>query len=233
MVSDVRSSVPAAIFAQLYRWYFATLRITALLPDGSTMSASDYAFGSEIYALAERDSVTMAGLTLGRRFTVLVAHGRDGDWASATLEALGCRIVRGSSRLGGASAFITLVRDRRVAGGPAALVVDGPLGPPGVAKAGAAMLAVKTGLPLRILGVAVRHRVVLRGTWAGFEIAWPFARVVIAVQDVSDPASAGDLDHDALARELTRELARARQRATAHLRHPRRVLANPEGAASR
>ena len=43
---------------------------------------------------ASATRLTLAG-GCGRGYTVLIAHGRDGDRASLALEALGCRIVRG------------------------------------------------------------------------------------------------------------------------------------------
>ncbi len=212
----MRRAVPRPVIAlltRLYRLYYATLRVVTLLPDGSAGTPAEYPFGSEIFALAERDTVALAGIMAGRRFTVLVAQGRDGDWATAALRAMGCTVVRGSSRRGGVEALVALIDDRRQPSGPAALVVDGPLGPAGVAKPGVAALAAKTGLPICALGAAARREVTLNGTWARIHIPLPFTRVALALEAVPPAAPGGRDDPARRADEVTRALARARQRA--------------------
>ncbi len=206
-----------ALFAGLYRLYYRTLRVTALLPDGTAIAPDDYPFGIEIFAATEADSVALAGLMARRNFTVLVAHGRDGDWVSAALGALGCRIVRGSSRRGGVEALRALAADRAIARGPVALVVDGPLGPAGVAKGGAAMLSKRTGLPICAIGAAARRRMTLRRTWARMYIPLPFTRVVLALES---PASDEVCGTSVGAEGVTRALSRARGRARDAMNRP-------------
>jgi hypothetical protein len=118
----------AWVAAWCYRAYFATLRTRALLPDGSLIAPRDYPYGRQIFALCERDALALGGILTGRRFAVLVAHGRDGDLAAAVLAALGCRVVRGSSARGGAGALRALVPLLDQTLEPLGLVVDGPPG---------------------------------------------------------------------------------------------------------
>ena len=218
------------LLARLYRVYFVTLRIVVLLPDGAATTLAAYPFGAEIFALSERDTVALAGVMAGRRFTVLVAPGRDGDWATVGLEALGCTVVRGSSRRGGIEALVALIGDRQTPRGPAALVVDGPLGPPGVAKAGAVVLAARTGLPICAISAVARRRLTLTRTWAQIYIPLPFTVMVVALEAMAPDASAARGDQVQGAAEVTRAVARARQRAQDAVLEPREAALDRAGA---
>jgi hypothetical protein len=155
--------------------------------------------------------------------TVLVAPGRDGDRASAALEAIGCRIVRGATGRGGAAALRRLIHDLRRSDSPAGLVVDGPLGPARRARGGAVVLAARTGRPLRALGVAVRRALVFSKTWSGIFLPLPFSIVTIGVVDVPPARPGRPADVATLGQELTEHLALARQRA-------RQAMGKPAGA---
>lgn len=189
------------LIARLYRAYYATLRLHAILPDGSiARSASQYPFRSEVFALCERDAIAFGGVLTGRGFATLVAPGRDGDWAAALLEALGCRVIRGASRRGGAEALRTLVTHLRNMPEPLGLVVDGPLGPAGRAKRGGAVCALATGRPLCALGAAARHAVVIPNTWSGIYVPLPFTRVEIALEHLPiDPRLTAESNEDVTA----------------------------------
>ena len=200
------------IVAWIYRVYYATLRVRYVLPDGTSGRAADFAMRGSLFAVCERDALALSGLMAARRFSVIVAHGRDGDWATALLEAIGCRVMRGSSRRGGAAAMRGLVRGVADDDAPVGMVVDGPLGPDGVAKPGAAWCAAHTGRRLIALGVAPSRAIWFRATWSGMFLPLPFTTVTIAVQP-----SAGRIDADdvlAATARLTTDLALARRRAT-------------------
>lgn len=203
-------SAPIAI---LYRRYYGTLKIVGLLADGTTCTPETYPFPPEIYAVSERDSFALAGIVSARRFTVLVTLGRDGDWVSAALQRLGCTIVRGSSKRGGPEALAAMIRDQQESPGATAIVVDGPLGPAGVAKPGAAILAARTGRPLYAIGAAARRAVTLRRTWAGMFIPAPFTIVAVATEAVDPPSSLDERDVRSTTDAVTAALRRARARA--------------------
>jgi lysophospholipid acyltransferase (LPLAT)-like uncharacterized protein len=208
----------AALVTPLYRAYFATLRVQGRLADGSTVEPGRYPFGAEIFALCERDALALAGIMAHARFTVLVTLGRDGDWASGILAKLGCGVIRGSSLRDGARALTQLIRTMREGDAPGAIVVDGPLGPPGEAKSGILLCAQRTGRPIRALGVAARHQFVFRRTWSQLYLPLPFTRVVVACEDPLSVPASGDRELLAqLTRELNTRLAVARQRARAEL----------------
>lgn len=204
------------LLARLYRALHATLRVEGLLPDGSRTTPGTYPFGREIFALSERDALALGGVLSSARFTTLVARGRDGDWATEVAEALGGKVVRGATGRGGSRALAELLRALPSDDGPLALVVDGPLGPAGEAKPGAVLCAARTGRPLRAVAAAARREVVLGSTWSRLWLPLPFSRVVVAVEEPLPVGEApGRASREALARELSARLSRARERAVA------------------
>ena len=84
--------------AWIYRAYYATLDVRHIRPDGQGGRAQAYDMRAHVFAIREGDALALAGLMTRRRFTVIVSHGRDGDWAAGLLMALGCRVLRGSTR---------------------------------------------------------------------------------------------------------------------------------------
>lgn len=221
-------------FALLYRAVFATWRFTGLLPDGTEIAPLDYGFSREIFALSERDAIALAGVTAAHGFAVLVANGRDGDWAAAMLTGLGCRVARGATQRGGMQALVDLLRLFGQAPTPAGIVADGPLGPVGRAQPGVMWCAARTGRPARALAAAAARALVFRGSWSGLYVPLPFSRIVIACEaPLCLNADASREDIDLATAELTRRLGTARQRAldglhaglraTPRARHHRRV----------
>ncbi len=204
------------VLTALYRVYYRTLRIRLVLPDGRVISPAEYPFGRQIFALCERDVVALAGIMAGRGFRVLVAHGRDGDWATVALEALECHVVRGASRRRGAAALLSLVRQLEASAAPGGFVVDGPLGPGGEAKPGAILCARATGRSICPLGAAAQRAIVFARAWSRIYLPLPFSRVVISC---GAPLTAADAHTrtaiEALARALTASLSRTR----AHAEH--------------
>ena len=120
---------------------------------------------------------------------VMVSHSKDGHMQARALGVLGLRVVRGSSSRGGARALAAMIRGLRTGGCDAAFAVDGPRGPYGVVKEGAAVAAARSGGLIVPMGSAVvRGKVFLRA-WDRFVLAWPFSRVVV-VLGAPVPASA-------------------------------------------
>jgi lysophospholipid acyltransferase (LPLAT)-like uncharacterized protein len=208
--------VAIVALAHAFRLYAATLRVRVALPDQRIIRVDDYVFGPDIFALSERDIILVALVTMGRPFTVLVAYGRDGDWASTAARALGHRVVRGSSRLGGAQALIELGAGLSQSPHPAALVVDGPLGPAGYPKPGIILLAARTLRAVRPIGARVKWRIVFKRAWSQIYLPLPFSRVWIVVGDpcvYGPPASPTEIE--TAVEDLARRLASAHQAAAA------------------
>jgi len=127
-----------------------------------------------------------------RGSAVLVSLSADGDLQVGVMRTLGLHVVRGSSSRGGSSGFKGLVRAQRRRGADVVFAVDGPRGPAGRVKPGAAELARLCGAPLLPLGVASSASWVLRRTWDRFELPRPFARVVIVAGPLLDPGASSD-----------------------------------------
>jgi lysophospholipid acyltransferase (LPLAT)-like uncharacterized protein len=112
---------------------------------------------------------------------VMVSASRDGDLIADTIERFGLRAVRGSSgRFGGEAlqAMIDGLRTNAVSGG---IIVDGPKGPPLVAKAGAIVLARATGLAI-VPGAWWTTPILRVKSWDRTIVPLPFGRIVFAFE---------------------------------------------------
>ncbi len=132
----------------------------------------------------------------GRGMRVLVSRSRDGDLGAALAEALGYRVLRGSSSRGGVAALKRIARELEAEGGWIALVADGPRGPRGACKPGAAWLSARTGLPVACAAARAPLGVTLGG-WAKVRAPLPFSRVHVRLSSPFRPETS-----DALQREM-------------------------------
>ena len=124
---------------------------------------------------------------------VMVSHSADGAIQARALGLLGFRVVRGSSSRGGARGLAAIVRGLRRGDADAAFAVDGPRGPYGDVKPGAALAAERSGGVLVPMGSAVAHGKTFSRAWDRFALAWPFARVVVVLgAPIEAPAAATD-----------------------------------------
>jgi len=132
--------------------------------------------------------------------SALISESRDGELIARTAQALGGNVVRGSSSRGARQGFLGLLR--RARHGDCLLITpDGPRGPRYVAQGGVALLAAKARLPVVPLGFGFSQALEF-GSWDGFTIPVPGARVVVSYGEPIDVA------HDA--DEAALEAARAR-----------------------
>jgi lysophospholipid acyltransferase (LPLAT)-like uncharacterized protein len=203
----------APLVAALYRMYFATLRVRVMCGDGRTIRPQDYVFGSEMFAVCERDLLALAGTIVGHGIVTLVAPGRDGDWVSAAFEAIGCRTIRGATDRGGARALRQSIRELQAWRGPGCFVVDGPLGPAGHAKPGVLLCAAACRRPVVAVGAAARHQFTFNKTWSGMYLPLPFTEVAIVLQPFATAGTGDSAAAKAACRELTIRLAEARHHA--------------------
>jgi lysophospholipid acyltransferase (LPLAT)-like uncharacterized protein len=123
----------------------------------------------------------------------MVSHSADGAIQARALGLLGFRVVRGSSSRGGARGLAAIVRGLRRGDADAAFAVDGPRGPYGDVKPGAALAAQRSGGVLVPMGSAVAHGKTFARAWDRFALAWPFARVVVVLgAPIEAPAAAAE-----------------------------------------
>jgi hypothetical protein len=146
---------------------------------------------------------------------IMVSASRDGDLIAHTMARFGLRSARGSSKHGGDAALQGMIDEVNAARCSAGMIVDGPLGPAGIAKRGVILLARETGLPIVPGNWWARPRLQF-GSWDRTILPLPFARMVFAFEPALQvPPDADDATVESLREELTRRLARARATARA------------------
>ena len=153
---------------------------------------------------------------------VMVSSSRDGDLIADTIERFGLVAVRGSSGRRGGEALREMIdglRTNAVSGG---IIVDGPKGPPLVAKAGAIVLARATGLPI-VPGTWWTTPILQVKSWDRTIVPLPFARIVFAFEEpLVVGADTTDDEIEAHRADLTRRLLAARAKAQDAVRPSRR-----------
>jgi lysophospholipid acyltransferase (LPLAT)-like uncharacterized protein len=232
MIALNRGLRPLAFVAShLFALWMRTLRVHFSMPDGSTRSAADYPMNGVIFALSERDLLATIPAVDHRDCHVLVAEGSDGDWAVAMTSRFGLHFVRGSSLTHGARALRSLNAALRNNEHPAAIFVDGPLGPAGSVKEGVVACAANTGRKIVPVAAAAHPCIVFRRSWAAHYLPLPFARVVIATADpISVVATASRSDYAIMSSAIAATLGRLRQLALQEVErksvHPREVRAS-------
>jgi lysophospholipid acyltransferase (LPLAT)-like uncharacterized protein len=151
---------------------------------------------------------------------VMVSHSDDGAIQARALGLLGFRVVRGSSSRGGARGLAAIVRGLRAGDSDAAFAVDGPRGPYGEVKPGAALAAQRSGGVLVPMGSAVANGKTFTRAWDRFVLAWPFARVVVVLGAPIEAASPGCPERPETSVALRDAIAEANEAAFAALADP-------------
>jgi len=158
-------------------------------------------------------SIMLPFVYRGRGACIMNSTHRDGEIVTRVLERFGISSTRGSSTRGAVPGLLGLLRAHR-RGADLALIPDGPKGPAGVAKGGAAELAVATGSPLFPMAVSCSKGWRL-GTWDRMLLPRPFARMVLVVGEPLRAAAGahhGD-ERERLRAELERRLREATREA--------------------
>jgi lysophospholipid acyltransferase (LPLAT)-like uncharacterized protein len=158
-----------------------------------------------VFAFWHGQQMGLMGVRRRRPIAALVSWSRDGEWQTGVMRSLGISVLRGSSSRGGSVGLRRIVRAIR-RGHDAAFAVDGPRGPLGRPKPGAAEAALLGGALLVPVAGAASRRCVLAKSWDRFELPLPFARVAVVVGRPLDEAEAAR--H---AGALGRAIDRARQ----------------------
>ena len=159
-----------------------------------------------------------------RRIVVLTSKSFDGEYIARFIQRFGYGAVRGSSTRGGVGAVVELVRLMR-GGCTTAFTIDGPKGPPRVAKLGAVLLAKKSGHPILPVTMALERRWIAR-TWDSFQVPKPFSRACVFVAPpIYVPPDADEPMLEAKNKELQTaldDLTERDEKWRASLRSPRR-----------
>jgi lysophospholipid acyltransferase (LPLAT)-like uncharacterized protein len=126
-----------------------------------------------------------------RKIVVLTSQSFDGEYIARFIQRFGYGATRGSSTRGGVGAVVEMVRLMR-AGCTTAFTIDGPKGPPRIAKMGSVLLAKKTGQPLLPVTMALARYWTIP-SWDSFQIPKPFTRArVMVAPPVYVPTDADD-----------------------------------------
>lgn len=116
-----------------------------------------------------------------KKIVALISKSKDGDLLAKILKSWKYRVVRGSSHIGGEVALGILV-DYAKNKNSISVTPDGPTGPAHKMKAGAVITAKKSGLPVILIGVGVKRKIVL-GSWDGFEVPKFFSAVKVVYSE--------------------------------------------------
>ena len=139
-----------------------------------------------IFACTHQDIVdcynAMPRLFPGRKLAAMVSYSRDGNLASMVLQALGYRIVRGSSSRGGGEALL-MMRSTLLDGGSIVFASDGPKAPLGDIKPGPVFLAARSEAPLLPVRAWGLNRFRFRKSWAKACFSTPFLPIVVCIGD--------------------------------------------------
>lgn len=114
-----------------------------------------------------------------RRIVVLNSKSFDGAYMGRVIQRFGYGVVKGSSSSGGVGAMVEMLRLMRK-GCTTGFTVDGPNGPPYVAKMGPVLLAKKSGHPMLPITTALK-RYWKAPSWDSLQIPKPFTRARVYV----------------------------------------------------
>ncbi|MEP6921949.1 MAG: lysophospholipid acyltransferase family protein [bacterium] len=167
--------------------------------------------GLPIYSFWHDRIFAMTYWFRNRGIIVLTSKSFDGEYIARFIQRFGYGAVRGSSTRGSVGAVVELVRLMR-AGCTTAFTVDGPTGPPYVAKMGPVLLAKKSGQPIMPMTMVLRHYW-KAPTWDDFQVPLPFTRArLYMAPPIYVPADADDAVLEAKREELQRALDEANRR---------------------
>jgi lysophospholipid acyltransferase (LPLAT)-like uncharacterized protein len=140
-----------------------------------------------------------------RRIVVMTSQSFDGEYIARFIQRFGYGAARGSSTRGGVGAVVEMARLMR-AGCTTAFTIDGPKGPPRVAKMGSVLLAKKTGQPVLPVTMALKRYWTVP-SWDSFQIPKPFTRAKVYVAPpIYVPADADEATLEARRDELQHAL---------------------------
>lgn len=134
--------------------------------------------GPAVLAFWHGDQLALLPARPRARLIAPISLSADGRLQARVMARLGVEDAPGSSSRGGLGAARRLIRTVR-AGAVALMAVDGPRGPRGSVKRGAAAVARASRAPVHPVGVAVRRGRRLARAWDRFLLPCPFTRVVV------------------------------------------------------
>ena len=153
----------------------STLRYENSADPGGPLDANERPI---VWAFWHRCLIVATHRFAKRDIAVLTSRSFDGECISRVIEKFGYKAVRGSSTRGGVGAVLGAKKEIELHRRAVAFTVDGPLGPPFLAKPGPILLARTTGTPIIAFHIALQSAWTLP-TWDGMVIPRPFSRAVV------------------------------------------------------
>ena len=115
-----------------------------------------------------------------RGIVVMNTVNFDGQWTRRVIERLGFGTAQGSSSRGGSQGLADMAK-KLEEGHHVAFTIDGPRGPRYVAKPGPVILARRTGAPISVFHIGLKHGYTFKRSWDLFRIPLPFTHAVMFV----------------------------------------------------
>lgn len=198
----IAAGTAAALAPPLLHLWLSTCRVRVLNPEREREILAD----GHVGALLHKNFLTIAWHYRHRRCVVMVSRSKDGEIVTRVCERMGTIVVRGSSSRRGATALLELIEYGR-RGHPAAMIVDGPKGPPGIAKPGVVLAAREIGKPIAPVGIVVEDAKELRN-WDRTALPKPFTRILIKYGDpIFVPPGASDEECERARRRIDEAFA--------------------------
>ena len=170
----LKALVPTAGFLFFYG-LGATLRVR--LFGEAEINALRANYPNMIYVGWHEHVLTNAWVLRGRQIAILVSQSRDGEYLARLNRLLGFYSVRGSSTRGGVRGFLQLT-DALRGGHDVVIGVDGPKGPLHECKAGPALLAKHSGMPIIPLAGCSSRSLRLK-SWDRTIVSLPFSTISV------------------------------------------------------
>jgi lysophospholipid acyltransferase (LPLAT)-like uncharacterized protein len=111
----------------------------------------------------------------------IISQSKDGDILVKLLNKWNYNVKRGSSSKGGKEVLDELISEA-LNKNSIAITPDGPRGPKNKMKAGAVIVSKKAQIPIILLGVGCKRKMILR-SWDSFEIPYFFSKINIFYSD--------------------------------------------------
>jgi len=161
-----------------------------------------------IYGFWDGRQLMLFPFAVGKNLVILASTSDAGEVLTVIHRFFTLKVVRGSSSSDGVRALKAMIRALR-SGCNGALAVDGPQGPPEIAKAGIIQMAKMSGAVILPLSAGVRKKFFIDSYWNRVQIPMPFTsgRYVIG-KAIEVPPTANRQDMDKMLALFQLELDR-------------------------
>jgi lysophospholipid acyltransferase (LPLAT)-like uncharacterized protein len=202
----LRNRLIITLGSLLLNLWFSTCRITIIGQEYHDAYIIDHR--KVVGATWHRGAIFLVWFFRKARPMIMFSRSKDGDLLAGFAEKIGVIPIRGSSGRGGRKALADMLEFlKRPGNQKAATVLDGPTGPPYVAKTGMIVLAKNSGIPLLPIMVSVWPAITLTRTWDRTMIPLPFSRVLVSYRKPWEiPSDISEDDFETLRLEVENTL---------------------------